>query len=106
MMAEKKMIAAVDTYDSDFGPINIVLDRWVRQAANTAINHSSLIGRAWFIETPNVRYRMLRPIRHVPLAAVGDATRGMVVGELAVIAINEKTCGSFTHVSNYAGAQA
>jgi len=104
-MAEKKLIASVDMYDSDVGIINIVLDRWVRQAANTDISHTSRIGRAWFIETPNIRYKILRPIRHVPLAAVGDATRGMVVGELTVCPINEKTHGSFWGVSNYAGAQ-
>jgi hypothetical protein len=94
-MAEKKLIASVDMYDSDTGLINIVLDRWCYQPATTSIDHTDLNGNAFFLETPMIRIPMLRPIRHVPLPPVGDATRGMVLGELTVEVLNEKSCGKY-----------
>jgi hypothetical protein len=94
-MAEKKLIASVDMYDSDVGLIQIVLDRWVVVGGNTTSDHTTMTGEAYFLETPLVRTPILRPIRHVPLPPVGDATRGMVVGELTVEVLNEKACGKF-----------
>lgn len=104
-MADKKLIASIDMYDSDVGLIQIVLDRWVPQAANTGTNHTGFQGTAHFIETGMINFGILRPIRHVPLAAAGDATRGMVVGELTCMVLNEKSCGRYWGVSNYKGAQ-
>jgi hypothetical protein len=106
-MAEKKLIASVDMYDSDVGLVNIVLDRWVFSPANTTSSHFTATtgyplnaGEAYFLETPMIRVGTLRPIRHVPLPPVGDATRGMVVGELTVEVLNEKACGKFWGVSS------
>jgi len=103
--SEKKIIASIDVYDSDFGMIQIVMDRWIYQPANVATNHTDYYGRAWFIETGMVQMGILRPIRHVPLAAVGDSTRGMVLGELTNMVINEKANGCYWGVSNFPGAQ-
>ncbi len=102
-MAEKKLIASVDMYDSDMGLIQIVLDRWVRQITvdpSSTSDLTAITGEAFFIETPMVQAGILRPFRHVPLAPIGDAARGMILGEFTAIVLNEKSCGKFWGCSN------
>jgi hypothetical protein len=84
--ADKKVINAVDVYDSDFGMVKIILDRWVPQVTSTAVSTASAdqLGNIYFIETGMVRYAFLRPVKHVPLPPSGDASRGMVLGELTL----------------------
>lgn len=93
-MTEKKMVASIDVYDSDFGLIQIVLDRWVPKgllnSASTA-DMTDLTGQVYFLESGMNRIAFLRPVRHVNLAAVGDSTRGMLVGELTLEVLSPKT---------------
>lgn len=93
--SDKKLIAAVDVYDSDFGLINIVMSRWIPQTTNT----TTLTGRIWFIERSKVRFAILRPMRHVPIASVGDSTRGMVLTEITMEVLHGDACGVVKRVS-------
>lgn len=88
---DKKIVNSVDVYDSDFGMVKIILDRWVPQATGTA--SADLVGNLYFIETSMVRFAFLRPIRHVPLPPVGDAARAMVLGELTLEVGNPQALG-------------
>jgi hypothetical protein len=99
-MTEKKLVASVDVYDSDFGLIQIVLDRWVYNPATTGSDHTDLNGSAYFLETGMQRIAFLRPIRHVPLAPIGDSTRGMVLGELTLEVLNEKSAARLNAVGS------
>lgn len=98
---DKRLTNAVDVYESDFGLIQIVLDRWVPQGG-TATNSTESAGRAFFIESALVRVAFLRPIKHVPLPPAGDAARGMVLGELTLEVGNEKALGVMTHIKGTA----
>lgn len=92
--SDKKLIAAVDVYDSDYGLIQIVMSRWIAQSTATG----TLTGRIWFIERAKVRFAILRPMRHVPLAAVADSTRGMVLTELTLEVLHGGSCGVVKNV--------
>lgn len=95
-LADRRLINSVDMYESDFGLQQIVLNRWVPQAADSAATTTG--GRAWFIETPMVRVAFLRPIKHVPLPPGGDSARGMVLGELTLEVGNQNACGVLKNV--------
>jgi len=96
-LADKRLINSVDVYESDFGLIQIVLDRWVPQGT-TATATTNSTGRAFFIETSLVRVAFLRPIKHVPLPPSGDSARGMVLGELTLEVGNQLALGKLTDV--------
>lgn len=59
----------VDWYDSDFGRVSILLDRWVRT------------GDIFGFSREQVQLCTLRPIAYTPLAKTGDSEKGMIVGE-------------------------
>lgn len=87
-LAEKRLVAPVDFYDSEYGPIELTLSRWVGRGANTAASSASLLGQAYALERALNRIAVLRPIKHVPLAPIGDAIRGMVIGEVTLECLN------------------
>jgi len=82
---DKKLTMNVDVYESDFGLLAIVPDRWIPQSTSGAATAVSASGYSFYItERSKNRIAFLRPIRHVPLAKGGDATRGFIVGELTL----------------------
>lgn len=98
MAAERRLVRAVNIYESDFGIINIVLDRWVPKSTSTLATASAtgsalsglMMGRVAFLEMARNRVAYLRPVRHVPLPPGGDSTRGMVLGEATLEVLAEK----------------
>jgi hypothetical protein len=64
-------------YESDFGLQKIVLERYINND-DVAVLEKDL----WEVA-------FLRKTKHVPLAKVGDSTRGYVRAELALVARNE-----------------
>lgn len=100
---EKKLVAALDMYDSDFGLIQIVLDRWVPQATNatTATGTSvDISGRIFFLERAKNRLAWLRPMAHTLVGKRGDSVAGIVVGECTLEVLNEKSNGVLKAVNN------
>lgn len=87
-LAEKRLVAPVDFYDSEYGPIELTLSRWVGRGANTAASSTSLLGQVYALERALNRVAVLRPIKHVPLSPIGDAVRGMVIGEVTLECLN------------------
>ena len=67
--AQGVVMGAVDLYRSDFGLHTIKLSRYMR-TANVFCIDPDYVSLAW-----------LRPIKYEALAKVGDATRGMLIGE-------------------------
>lgn len=91
--SSKRLVSAVDIYESDFGVVNIILDRFVGtvemghgQGTLTASGYN----RAWFLQLDTWEISVLRPLKHVPLPPGGDAVRGMVLTELTLTAYAEK----------------
>jgi hypothetical protein len=84
---EKKLVAGVDVYDSDFGRIKVVLDRFM-PASQVAITQNDL----WKVAT-------LRPTKKVDVAKVGSATRAVIETELTLEARNQAGSGKITQLT-------
>lgn len=81
----KTIVSAVDIFETDFGRVNIVLDRWVGTTeggpGHGTVNPDN---RAFFFQMDTWELSFLRPLKHVPLPPGGDAVRGMVLAELTL----------------------
>lgn len=97
---ERQIVRSVNSYLSDFGLLNVVLDRWVPQANCTAANNNVNTGRIYFLELPRVQIAFLRPIRFRRLSADGDRVRGQIVGELTLRVLNQKGSGRINGINN------
>jgi hypothetical protein len=97
---DRQITRAVNSYLSDFGLLNIVLDRWCPQGANTAANNDDNNGTIYFFELPRIQIAFLRPLRFRRLAADGDRVRGMVLGELTLRVLAESVCGRIFGINN------
>lgn len=100
---DKKLVSAIDFYDSDFGLIQIVLDRWVPESTNTvtAIASASLTGgQMFFLSRAINRLAWLRPMSHQLVGKRGDSVAGYVVGEVTLEVLNEKANGLIKGVNN------
>jgi hypothetical protein len=80
---EKKIIASVDAYESDFGTLKVIPNRFQR-ARDVLV----LWMEMWALAFLNGR-RMVS----VPLAKTGDSDRRMLLSEYALVARNEKGSG-------------
>lgn len=89
--ASKKLFAAVDSYESDFGVVNVILDRWV---GLTEGGHGQGTANpdnyAFFFQMDTWEIAVLRPLKHIPLPPGGDAVRGMVLSEFTLVQYAEK----------------
>jgi hypothetical protein len=80
---DKKIVAAVDAYESDFGTLKVVPNRFQR-----ARDVHVLQLEMWALAYVNGR-RMVS----LPLAKTGDSDRRMMLSEYALVARNEKSGG-------------
>lgn len=78
---ERKIIQNVDVFESDFGLLAVVPDRFIPQGSTTDASGGFA---AFLVERARAKIATLRPVKHVPLGKDGDATRGIVVGELTL----------------------
>lgn len=85
--SEKEVIQGVDVYDSDFGRVKIVADRFM-PADEVAILQSDL----WVVS-------VLDPTHKVDVAKVGSATRAVVTTSLTLEARNEAGSGKITELT-------
>lgn len=79
----KKITAAVNFYDSDFGLLEVVPDRFSR-ARDVLVLQDDM----WA-----VAYASGRRFVKIPLAVTGDAKRAAVLSEYTLVARNEKSSG-------------
>jgi hypothetical protein len=81
---EKTQIRSINVYDSDFGTVNVILDRYVPDANILAVA----------LEMWEVSY--LRRFTQFPLAKTTDSDRIAIVGELTLDGKTEKAGGKIT----------
>lgn len=81
---DKKLVAAIDVYVSDFGELQIVPDRF--QDAT----------RVLVVDPELVEVGYLQTMNNTPLAKTGNSTRRLVAVEWGVIVGNEKGCAQVT----------
>jgi hypothetical protein len=79
----KRIVAAVDFYESDFGRLSVTPNRFLR-ARDVLVLQSEM----WAVAFLNGR-RMLS----IPLARTGDSERRQMLSEYALVARNEKSSG-------------
>jgi len=103
---DKKLVGAIDFYDSDFGLIQIVLDRWVPEGTNTTTataSASSTGGQMFFLSRAVNRLAWLRPVHHELIGKRGDSVAGLVVGEVTLECLAPLANGRILSVSNKNG---
>ena len=82
-VGSKKIVAAVDAYESDFGRLKVVPNRFSR-ARDVLVLQSEM----WAVAYLNGR-RMVS----IPLAKTGDSDRRQMLSEYALVSRNEKASG-------------
>lgn len=99
---DKQLVNAIDFYFSDFGMKQIIMDRWIPQATNTGTttNAPDLSGNVWFLERAKNRLAWLRPMAHSLVGKRGDSVAGMVLGEVTLEVLNERSNFVLTAVNN------
>ncbi len=100
---DKKLVSAIDFYDSDFGLIQVVLDRWVPESTNATTASASATatgGQMFFLQRNMNRLAWLRPMTHQLVGKRGDSVAGIVVGEVTLEVLNEKANGRLINVNN------
>jgi len=95
---DRKINAAIDVYNTDFGLLQVVTDRWVPQAADG--DTGDYTGVAFFLERSKNRLAWLRPVQHVILGKSGDSVRGIVVGEVTLEVLNSCANGFIRGILN------
>lgn len=103
---DKKLVSAIDFYDSDFGLIQVVLDRWVPESTNATTATASATatgGQMFFLQRNMNRLAWLRPMTHQLIGKRGDSVAGIVVGEVTLEVLNEKANGRMLSVNNKSG---
>jgi len=91
--ADRRLVAAVEVYESQFGIVEVILNRWIRMPSNhTAAISTGTYGQVYWLERSQIRLAVYRPFDHVPLAPNGDATRGYVMGEVTLEIGDPSSC--------------
>jgi hypothetical protein len=102
---DRKLIGAIDFYDSDFGLIQIVLDRWVPESTNAVgvtatASATATGGQMFFLSRAINRLAWLRPVHHELVGKRGDSVAGLVVGEVTLEVLAENANGRIRAVNN------
>jgi len=79
----KKIVASVDAYESDFGKLKVVANRFQRARDVLVLEMDK-----W-----SVAYLNGRNMISIPLAKTGDSERRQILAEYALVARNEKASG-------------
>lgn len=83
-VTDRRLVNAVDVYDSDFGRLKIFKHRWITQSGDTNLD---IVG----IQSDKFRIAHLRNPQHQSIANTGDATKGQIVGELTLEFLAQKS---------------
>ena len=75
---DKRLVASVDVYESDFGIVMIIADRWMPA------------DKVFVLEKSRFKTAYLRPFKQEEVAKVGDRVERMIVGELTLECRAEK----------------
>lgn len=84
---DKRLIATVDVYESDFGLQQIILDRYM--AADTVVP----------MEEDKFKVAFLRPVKYKELPDNGGGPKGQWEVEYTIESLNEKASGKITQLS-------
>lgn len=80
---DRRLVNAVDVYESDFGVHKIFKHRWITMAGDVNLDIVGIENDRWYTA-------FLRDPAHTPLAKTGSSTKGMIEGEFTLEARAEK----------------
>ena len=89
---------AINSYITDFGLINVALDRFVPKGGTG----TNLDGAVYILDMPRTQIAILRPVAFERLADDGDRVRGMTLGELSLKVMNQDSHGRLSALSSIA----
>ena len=92
---DRKLMAAIDLYDSDFGELQIIPDRFVRPI----LGGSDTTGDLWVLQKDSIEVAYLRSVGIEPLAKTGDSDRRQVLAELTLQVNSQKANGAVFDLS-------
>jgi hypothetical protein len=95
---DKKLVAAIDVYISDFGELQIVPDRFI-DPTSTAVGGTGGT-RVLIIDPEYAEIGWLQGMSNVPLAKTGNAEKRLIACEWGVIVGNEKAHAQVTDLSS------
>lgn len=84
---DKRLVRAVDVYESDFGLVTIVAER---QMPDTDL---------FFIQSDMFDMAVLRPFKQEDLSVNGDRKEKNITGEMTLVIRAEKSCGILTDLN-------
>jgi len=90
---EKKLVNSVDFYLSDFGMIQLILDRWVPQAASTSTataQANGRLGNIFFLERAKNRPRMVTADGSHAHREARRQCRRSILGEVTLEVLSER----------------
>lgn len=103
LAAEAKLYLGIDMFQTDFGLLAIVLDRFVPQATNTgtaAATSLDVSGQMFILERAKNRFAWYDPVHHDYVGKLGDSLNGIIVGEGTLEVLNEKANGRIIAINN------
>jgi|SRR5215831_1499509 len=102
---DKRLVAAIDVYTSDFGEVQIVPDRFFTDPTNVASGTAPTGGnpngmRALILDRELLEVGWLQSMRNVPLAKTGLSDARLISCEWGIVVGNEKGLAMVSDVSN------
>ena len=79
--------ALISQLDTDFGTVEVLMDRWC--ATN----------KLYALDTSRIGFMEFRPFMQEPLAKTGDSIKGQIVGEYTLVVQSDKAHGYLTSIS-------
>lgn len=92
--SDMRLVANVTVYEGNFGTLIVVPDKFISQSSVTASAHAFHL-----LETARCQIAVFRPMKHVPIAKVGDSTRGYVVTEISLKVLHASANGFGTGIT-------
>lgn len=87
---DRKLMAAIDLYDSDFGELQIIPDRFVRPV----LGGSDTTADLWVLQKDSIALAYGRSVGIEPLSKTGDSDRRQILTELTLEVRSEKANGA------------
>lgn len=84
---DKRLSAAIDVYDGDFGEVSIVPNRFQPTVASSTY-------AAYVLDPEYAEVNFLQTVQQKPLAKTGHADRRLIFGEYCLTVLNEKAHGA------------
>lgn len=91
---DKRLVTNVTVYEGNYGMLQVIPNIWIPQSSATADACAATL-----YESARAAVGIYRPMKHVPLAKVGDSTRGYIVTELGFKLLHASSMGHITGVT-------